>query len=271
MAEQKGKTGRFGAERDARENAAVINENLIVGRNAVRELLAGGRDIDKVFVQRGEHEGSINQLIREAAERKIPVIEVDRIRLDTMSAGARHQGIAAVAAERNYASIDDMIALAESKGEKPLIVLADGILDPQNLGALIRVAECAGAHGIVIPKRRAAGLTSLVAKASAGAIEYLPIARVTNLTVAIEELKEKGFWIYAADMDGSPYHSTDLRGSVALVLGSEGAGVSRLVRESSDFIVSIPLHGRVSSMNVTSAAAVILCEAARQRSGEGSK
>ena len=240
-------------------------ENRVFGRNAVRELLASGRDIDKIYVSGGEREGSILRLIGEARERRIPIVECDRRKLDLLAAGGVHQGIVAVAAEVAYASVDDMLALAEERGEKPLIVLADGIEDPRNLGALLRVAECAGAHGVIVPKRRAVGLTALVAKTSAGAIAHLPVARVTNLSVAIEELKERGFWIYAADMDGGAYYETDLSGSVALVLGSEGEGVSRLVKEKCDFIVSIPLYGRVNSMNVTSAAAVILSEAARQR------
>lgn len=249
-------------ERAPHENAA----NLIFGRNAVRELLASGRDIDKIYLQRGEREGSVLRLIGEASARRIPMIELERRKLDELAAGGSHQGIIAVAAEHDYRTVEDMLALADERGEKPLIVIADGILDPQNLGALIRVAECAGAHGIIIPKRRAVGLTALVSKTSAGAIEYLPIARVTNLATTIEELKERGFWIYAADMDGAPYYETDLRASAAIVLGGEGEGVSRLVKEKCDFVVSIPLHGRVSSMNVTSAAAVLLCEAAKQRS-----
>ena len=240
-------------------------ESRIFGRNAVRELLASGRDIDKIYVSGGEREGSILRLIGEARERRIPIVECDRRRLDLLAAGGVHQGIVAVAAEVPYASIDDMLSLAEERGEKPLLVLADGIEDPRNLGALLRVAECAGAHGVIVPKRRAVGLTALVAKTSAGAISHLPVARVTNLAAAIEELKERGFWIYAADMDGDAYYDTDLSGSVALVLGSEGEGVSRLVKEKCDFTVSIPLYGRVNSMNVTSAAAVILSEAARQR------
>ena len=248
-------------ERQPDENS----ENLIFGRNAVRELLASGREIDKIYISKGEREGSILRLIGEARERKIPLVECDRRRLDDLSAGGAHQGIVAVAAEHAYASIEDMLALAESRGEKPLVILADGILDPRNLGALLRVAECAGAHGVIIPKRRAVGLTALVAKTSAGAIEHLPVARVPNLASAIEELKELGFWIYAADMDGRAYFETDLSGACAIVLGSEGEGVSRLVKEKCDFVVSIPLHGKVNSMNVTSAAAVILCEAARQR------
>ena len=263
-AKERGRAGGrpVAQERAPHENAA----NLIFGRNAVRELLASGRDVDKIYLQKGEREGSVLRLIGEASARRIPMIELEKRKLDELAAGGAHQGIIAVAAEHDYRTVEDMLALAEERGEKPLLVIADGILDPQNLGALIRVAECAGAHGIIIPKRRAVGLTALVSKTSAGAIEYLPIARVTNLATTIEELKEKGFWIYAADMDGAPYFETDLRGAAAIVLGGEGEGVSRLVKEKCDFIVSIPLHGRVSSMNVTSAAAVVLCEAARQRS-----
>ena len=242
-----------------------INENMVVGRNAVRELLAGGRDIDKIYVQKGELEGSILQLIGEASARKIPLAEVDRTKLDQMSGYARHQGIVAFAAEQNYKTVDDMTALAAERGEAPMIVIADGILDPQNLGSLIRVAECTGAHGVIIPKRRAVGLTALVGRASAGAIEYLPVARVPNVTAAIEDLKARGFWIFAADMDGTPYYKTDFSGPVAIVLGSEGEGISRLAREKCDFVTSIPLHGQVQSMNVSTAAAVILAEAARQR------
>jgi len=255
------------ARRDAapEKTEKEINENMVVGRNAVRELLAGGRDIDKIYVQKGEREGSIIQLIGEASARKIPIAEVDRTKLDQMSGYARHQGIVAFAAEQNYGTVDDMLSLASERGEAPLIVLADGILDPQNLGSLIRVAECTGAHGLIIPKRRAVGLTALVGRASAGAIEYLPVARVPNLTAAIEDLKERGFWIFAADMDGTPYYATDFSGPAAIVLGSEGEGISRLVREKCDFVTSIPLHGKVQSMNVSTAAAVILAEAARQR------
>ena len=242
-----------------------INENMVVGRNAVRELLASGRDIDKIYVQKGEREGSIIQLIGEATARKLPIAEVDRAKLDQMSGYARHQGIVAFAAEQNYATLDDMLSLAAERGEAPLLVLADGILDPQNLGSLIRVAECTGAHGVLIPKRRAVGLTALVGRASAGAIEHLSVARVPNIASAIEELKEKGFWIFAADMGGTPYYESDFSGPVAIVLGSEGEGISRLVRERCDFVTSIPLHGKVQSMNVSTAAAVILAEAARQR------
>ena len=241
------------------------NEGIISGRNAVKELLASGRDIDKIFVARGDREGSIVALASEAISRKIPLIEADRKKLDMLCGHNRHQGIVALAAERSYATIDDMLALAAEKEEAPLLVIADGIEDPHNLGALMRCAECAGAHGLIIPKRRSVGLTSVVAKASAGAIEHLPIAKVTNLASTIEELKEKGFWIYAADMDGAPHYKTDLRGAAAIVLGREGFGISRLVKEKCDFVISIPLYGKVNSLNVSAAAAVILSEAARQR------
>lgn len=246
-------------------HAETPNEGVISGRNAVRELLSGGRDIDKIFVARGDRAGSIVSLVAEAIERRIPVVEVDRKRLDNMCGHNRHQGIVAMAAEAAYSSLDDIFARAAEMGEPPLIVIADEIEDPHNLGALIRCAECAGAHGLIVPKRRAVGLTSVVSKASAGAIEHLPIVKVTNLASAIDELKEKGLWLYAADMDGSPYYQTDWKGSAAIVLGSEGFGISRLVKEKCDFVVSIPIYGKVNSMNVSTAAAVILCEAAKQR------
>lgn len=245
--------------------AETPNEGLVSGRNAVRELLSGGRDIDKIYVARGDREGSIVALCGEAIARRIPLIEVDRRKLDTMCGHNRHQGIVAVAAEHAYATVEDMLEYAASRGEKPLLVIADEIEDPHNLGALIRCAECAGAHGVIIPRRRAVGLTSVVAKASAGALEHMRVARVTNLADTLEALKKKGLWIYAADMDGQPYSATDLRGAAAVVLGSEGSGISRLVKEKCDFVVSIPLYGKVNSMNVSTAAAVILCEAARQR------
>lgn len=267
------KNGRYTGKRTPREqeisrgayNADQPNEGVVSGRNAVKELLAGGRDIDKVFVARGDREGSIVALVGEVLARKIPLVETDRKKLDMMCGHNRHQGIVAVAAERDYATLDDILALAEERGEKPLIVIADEIEDPHNLGAIIRTAECAGAHGIIIPKRRAVGLTSVVAKASAGAIEHLPVAKVANLATTIDQLKEKGLWVYAADMDGAPYYDTDWHGAAAIVLGSEGFGISRLVKEKCDFVVSIPLYGKVNSLNVSAAAAVILNEVAKQR------
>ena len=240
-------------------------ENIIVGRNAVRELLESGRDIEKIYIQSGEREGSVNQLIGIASERKLQIAEVDKRKLDQISFGQRHQGIAAVAAERNYFSVEEIISYAEERGEKPFIILLDGVEDPHNLGAIIRSAECVGAHGVIIPKRRAVGLTSTVAKASAGAIEHMRVAKVTNLSQTIDELKEHGLWIYGADMGGEEYYNVDMTGAVCLVLGSEGYGISRLVKEKCDFIVSIPMCGKVNSMNVSCAAAIIMSDTLRQR------
>lgn len=241
------------------------DENVIYGRNAVKELLSSGRDIDKIYIQEGDREGSVNLLLGIASERKLPIHEVDRAKLDSISCGNHHQGIVAIAAERNYATVDEILAYAEERGEPPFVIILDGIEDPHNLGAIIRSAECSGAHGVIIPKRRAVGLTSTAAKASAGAVEYMKVAKVTNLASTIDELKERGLWLYAADMDGKSYCDTDLSGAVGLVMGSEGFGISRLVKEKCDFVVSIPLHGRVNSMNVSCAAAVLMTEVARQR------
>ncbi len=241
------------------------NESAVFGRNAVKELLSDGRDIDKIFVQRGEREGSIKVLIAKAAERKIPIIESDKNKLDLLCKTSSHQGIVALVAEQNYSTIDEIIEYAEKRGEKPFVVICDGVEDPHNLGAIIRSVDCSGAHGVIIPKRRSAGLTSTVAKASAGALVHTRVAKVTNIASTIDELKERGFWIYAADMGGETYCNVDYSGSVALVLGSEGFGISRLVKDKCDFTVSIPLYGNVNSMNVSCAAAVLLTEVARQR------
>lgn len=239
-------------------------EGIIFGRNAVKELLASGRDVDKIMTARGDRDGSITVLVSEAIARKIPVLDVDRKKLDALCAGGNHQGIVAMAAMRDYSTIDDILAYAKERGEAPLIAVCDGVEDPHNLGAIIRSAECAGFHGLVIAKRHSATLTATVAKASAGAIEHLRIAKVSNLPTAIEELKEKGVWVYGADMDGSVYYETDLCGAVAIVMGSEGNGLSRLVEDRCDFKLSIPLYGNINSMNVSAAAAVLFCEATRQ-------
>jgi len=269
MEKSKKKDKRNGYEpRPAANDNTAEDENVVSGRNAVKELLAGGRDIERIYVQSGEREGSAVQLIGIARERRITVIECDKKKLDVLSGGARHQGIVAIAAERNYYSIDEILAYAEERGEKPLVVVLDGVEDPHNLGAIIRSAECLGAHGVIIPKRRAVGLTATVAKASAGAIEHMRVAKVTNIATAIDELKEKGLWIYAADMGTDTYYSTDLTGAVALVMGNEGSGISRLVKEKCDFTVSIPMLGNVNSMNVSCAAAVILADVVRQRSAK---
>ncbi len=246
-----------------------ISECVVSGRNAVKELLSGGRDVEKIYIQSGDREGSVNLLIGIASERRIQIIEADKRKLDTLSGGGRHQGIVAIAAERNYSTIDEILAYAEEKGEKPFVILLDGVEDPHNLGAIIRSAECSGAHGIIIPKRRAVGLTPTVAKASAGAIEHMRVAKVTNLAQTVDELKEKGLWIFGADMGGESYYDLDMNCGACIVMGSEGFGISRLVKEKCDFIASIPLYGNVNSMNVSCAAAVIMAEVARQRKING--
>lgn len=241
------------------------NPNVIYGRNTVREALAAESGIDKIFVQKGERTGSITMLVAMAKERRIPIVECDKIKLDTLSGGGNHQGIAAQTAEKEYVSLDDILEYAAEKGEKPLIVIADKIEDPGNLGALIRSAECTGAHGVVIPKRNGALVTRAVSKASAGALEHMRICKVTNLASAVDELKEKGVWIYAAEAGGKDVYSSDLDAPAAFIFGSEGNGVSRLLLDKSDFRVSIPMYGHVNSFNVSAAAAVVLSEAARQR------
>ena len=241
-----------------------IPESVIVGRNAVRELLKTDRTVDKLFVQRGEREGSIVVIVAEAVEKKIPIVEVDKARLDKMSGGAHHQGVLAMAAEKEYSTVDDILEIAKERGERPLIVISDGISDPHNLGALIRCAEGVGAHGIIIPKRRAVGLTAVVAKASAGAIEHMAIAKVSNIASCIDDLKERGIWVFSAEAGGDAYYDIDFKCPCALVFGSEGDGVSKLVKDKSDYIVSIPMYGKVNSFNVSTAAAIILAEAAKQ-------
>ncbi len=243
---------------------ASEDTGLVIGRNAVRELLKSEREIDKILVQRGEREGSIVVLVAMAIEKGIPVVETDKNKLDAMSDFAAHQGIIAMASEKEYCSVDDILRIAEERGEAPLIVIADGITDPHNLGALIRCAEGAGAHGLIIPKRRSTGLTPLVSKSSAGAIEHMAISKVANISNTIRYLKEKGVWIFAAEAGGKPYYETDFRGPCGLVFGSEGNGVSQIVVENSDALTSIPMYGKVNSFNVSTAASVILCEAARQ-------
>lgn len=239
-------------------------EGLVIGRNAVRELLRSERTVDKLLVHRGEREGSIVMLVAEAVNRGIPVVEVDRAKLDEMAGFVPHQGVIAMVAQKEYVTVEDILALAAERGEKPLIVIADGITDPYNLGALIRCAEGVGAHGLIIPRRRAVGLTALVAKASAGAMEHLAVAKVANIAATIKTLKEKGVWCFAAEAGGRPHYETDLTGPCALVFGSEGNGVSRVVKQACDGMISIPMYGQVNSFNVSTAAAVILCEAARQ-------
>ena len=247
-------------------NNVEVEENtgIVIGRNAVRELLKSDREIDKLLVQRGEREGSIVVLVAMAVEKGVPVVETDKAKLDAISGFAPHQGVIAMASEKEYCTVEDILEIAKERNEAPLIVIADGITDPYNLGALIRCAEGAGAHGIIIPKRRSTGLTPLVSKSSAGAIEHMAIAKVSNIANTIHSLKEKGIWIFAAEAGGKPYYETDFKGPCALVFGSEGNGVSQNVVDNCDALTSIPMYGKVNSFNVSTAASVILCEAAKQ-------
>lgn len=257
-----------GARAAGGEQASAQGEaaegGLVIGRNGVRELLRSGRPVDKLLVRRGDREGSIVVLVAEAISRGIPVVEVDREKLDAMSGFAPHQGVIAMAAEKEYVSVEDILETAHARGEDPLLIIADGLTDPYNLGALIRCAEGLGAHGLIIPKRRAVGLTPLVTKASAGAIEHLPVAKVTNLAQTVADLQKAGVWVYAAEADGQSYDTVNFTGPCALIFGSEGDGVSALLKERSDAVVSIPMLGHVNSLNVSTAAAIVIAEASRQ-------
>lgn len=235
------------------------------GRNAVLEALKSERDIDKIFVQQGSTEGSIKKIIAEARDRRIVVQTVAKSKLDEMSETKKHQGVIAFVSAHSYVSVEDMLQNAKKKGEKPFIIILDGINDPHNLGAIIRTANISGAHGVIIPKRRAVGLSAVVAKASAGAIEYMPVAKVTNIARTIEELKAQGIWVACADMDGELMYQTDFKGAIALVIGNEGEGVSRLVKEKCDFVVKIPMYGQITSLNASVAAGVLMYEVVRQK------
>ena len=239
--------------------------NIIVGRNPVTEALRSGREIDKLMVS--SEEGSMKKILALAKERRIPVMKVEKSAIDRIAEGKAHQGVAAYVSAYAYAELEDIFRIAEERGEDPFIIILDNLEDPHNLGAIMRTAECAGAHGIIIPKRRACGLTDVVAKASAGAIEYMPCVKVTNIAQAIEELKERGIWVAACDMGGQEYYKADLKGKLAVVIGSEGSGISRLVKEKCDFVVSMPMVGRITSLNASNAAAVIIYEVRKQRDG----
>lgn len=241
------------------------DDELLIGRNPIAEALSSGRSIIKIMIAKGTTSGPAVEIIAKAKRAGVPVQEVERRKLDFMTGGAAHQGMAALCAMKEYAELEDILALAEERGEAPFIILLDEIEDPHNLGAIIRSAECAGAHGVVIKKRRSAGLTYTAYKASAGALEYLPVARVTNLSDAIDELKSRNIWVYGADMNGEDYRSTDFSGAVALVIGSEGKGISRLVREKCDVIVSLPLKGRINSLNASVAAGILMYKVAEKR------
>lgn len=234
------------------------NENTVAGRNAVMELLRSGRPVDRIVMERGKREGSLSVIVAKAAERGIPIKDVAREKLDAMCPGTNHQGVAAVAAMTEYCSVEDLLKAADQKGEKPFIIICDGIEDPHNLGAIIRTAECCGAHGVVISKNRCCGVNFAVSKAACGATEYMPVARVSNISAAIDQLKEAGVWVYAADMDGTDYRKQDFSGAAALVIGSEGNGVSRLVKEKCDITVSLPMKGHINSLNASVAAGILM-------------
>ena len=262
---------RFPRERRAEERVPMRErdagaDGLIEGRNAVTEALRAGTPIDKIFIARGETDKTLGHIASTARSQGIVVADADKRKLDYMSATKAHQGVIALAAVREYASVEDILSAARERGEAPLLVVCDEISDPHNLGAIIRTAECAGAHGVIIPKRRSVGLTAVVGKASAGALEYLPVARVSNLVSTIRDLQKAGVWVFGTAADGDTgLYAADLKGPAAIVIGNEGEGMSRLVSEACDFKVSIPMHGRISSLNASNAAAILLYEAVRQR------
>lgn len=256
-----------GPSRRSAEPREEAEQSLIEGRNAVAEALRSGRTFNKVFVAAGDIDAGLRRLAGEARRAGAVVVETDRRKLDDMSVTGAHQGIIASVSVKEYCTVRDILDNARSKGEAPLIVLCDEVSDGHNLGAIIRTAECVGAHGVIIPKRRSAALTAVVAKTSAGAVEYMPVARVPNLAAAIRELKDAGVWVYGTAADApSELWGTDLTGPVALVIGSEGEGMRRLVAENCDFTVSIPMRGHISSLNASVSSAVVLYEALRQRS-----
>lgn len=248
-----------------KEIESSVNESKIEGRNAVLEAFRSGKTIDKLYVLDGCQDGPVKTITREARKGDTIINYVSKDRLDQISETGKHQGVIAVCAAYNYAEVDDILKKAEEKGEAPFIIILDGIEDPHNLGAIIRTANQAGAHGIIIPKRRAVGLTPTVARTSAGAINYTPVAKVTNISQTIKELKEKGMWFVCADMDGTQMYDLNLTGSIGLVIGNEGDGVSKLVKENCDMIASIPMVGDIDSLNASVATGVLAYEIVRQR------
>ena len=249
--------------KDKREKK--FNENQLEGRNAILEALKNGREIDKIFIRRGNTDGTLKKIVAMALEQGIVVQKIPPEKMDFMSQTKNHQGIIAYASVGKYYDVEDILAFAEEKGEDPFIVILDEITDTHNLGAVIRSAEAAGVHGIIIPKRRSAGLNATVGKTSAGAVEYVRVSKVTNLVNTIEDLKKKGLWIACADAAGENYFKADLKGPIAVVIGSEGDGVSRLIKEKCDFVISIPMFGEISSLNASVAGGLIMYEVVRQR------
>ena len=252
--------------KERRPNLEAEADGIIEGRNAVIEALRAGTPVDKIYLARGETDSALGHIASTARSRGIVVVECDRRKLDGMSRTHSHQGVIALAAVREYASVDDILNAAREKGEPPLIVVCDELSDPHNLGAVLRTAECAGAHGVVIPKRRSAGLTAVVAKTSAGAVAHVPVARVPNIPALLKDLKKQGVWVFGTAADGTTaLYDADLKGPAAIVIGSEGSGMSRLVAETCDVLVRIPMKGKLNSLNASAAAAILLYEAVRQR------
>lgn len=237
----------------------------IIGRNPVSEAIKAGREIDKIIVKKGGAEGSIVPLIKKAKAAGIPVIEADKQKLDAISEGGNHQGIVAYTAMHSYAEVRDILDAAAKKGHPPFVIVLDKITDPHNFGSILRTANCAGADGVIIPKRGSVGLNEVVAKTSAGAVEYVPVAKVTNISRTLDDLKKEGLWVAGAEAGGTTMYKTDLTGAIALVIGSEGEGISRLVKEKCDFLAEIPMFGDVNSLNASVAAAVMMYEIVRQR------
>ena len=255
-------------EERRKQDLTAEADGIIEGRNAVIEALRAGEPIDKIYLQKGETDKTLGHIASKARAAGVVVVEADKRKLDAMSRTHAHQGVIALAAVREYVSVESILEIAAEKGENPLLVVCDEISDPHNLGAIIRTAECAGAHGVIIPKRRSAGLTAVVAKTSAGAVAHVPVARVPNLPALLDELKEAGVWVFGTAMDGATsLYQADLKGPAAIVIGSEGTGMGRLVAEKCDFTVSIPMFGKINSLNASAAAAVLLYEAVRQRTG----
>ena len=254
-------------KRTYQADPAAEADGIIEGRNAVIEALRAGETIDKIYILKGETDKTLGHIASKARAAGIVVVDADRRKLDGMSRTHAHQGVIALAAVRQYVSVDDILQIAEDKGEKPFIIVCDEITDHHNLGAIIRTAECAGAHGVIIPKRRSAGLTAVVAKTSAGAVAHVPVARVPNIPSLLKDLKTRGVWVFGAAAGGTTsLYEADLKGAAAIVIGSEGDGMTRLAEENCDFLVSIPMRGKLNSLNASAAAAILMYEAVRQRS-----
>lgn len=248
-----------------KQNLDNQRNDIIAGRNPVMEAIRSGRSIESILVAKGEKSGSVVAIIAKAKQKNIPVKDVDSKKLDFLAKGVNHQGIVAQCAVKEYSTLEDIFALAEERGESPFIIVLDKIEDPHNLGAIIRTAECAGAHGVIIPERRSAGLSYTVEKTSAGALEYMPVVRVKNISAVLQKLKDKGIWVYGADMDGEHYKKVNFDGAVALVIGNEGKGISPLVAKDCDVIVSLPMKGKINSLNASVAAGILMYEIADKR------